>query len=58
MPSFSLTLKTEKCIKRAIIPVAGFEEICLVIGPEEQEEYEEFFRPMEEEHIQTFSAEK
>lgn len=99
MPAFSLTLKPEKRIKRAIIPIAGFgtrlypatrgikkafmplvdkdgllkpallilleqldeagiEDVCLVIGPDEQAEYENFFRPMAEEHIQKLSSEK
>lgn len=37
---------------------AGIEEICLVVGPDELAEYERFFRPMEDEHIQRLSAEK
>lgn len=37
---------------------AGIEQVCLVIGAEEQEEYEQFFRVLPEEHMQKLNDEK
>lgn len=37
---------------------AGIEQVCLVIGAEEQEEYEQFFRALPEEHLQKLNNEK
>ena len=99
MDGFTLTLKPEKKVRKAIIPVAGFgtrlypetraikkeffpiidkdgyvkpvimnlleqleasgiEEICLVIGEEEQSQYDAFFSPLSQEHISKLSEEK
>jgi len=99
MPSFSLTLKPEQSVKRAIIPVAGFgtrlypatkavkkafmplidkdgkikpaililleqleeagiEQICLVIGEDEQTEYDHLFQSLQEEHLGKLNDEK
>ena len=99
MEGFRLTLKPEKKVRKAIIPVAGFgtrlypetraikkeffpiidkdgyvkpvimnlleqleasgiEEICLVIGEEEQSQYDAFFSPLSQEHISKLSEEK
>ena len=37
---------------------SGIEEICLVIGEEEQKQYDEFFSPLSQEHISKLSEEK
>ena len=37
---------------------AGIEEICLIIGEDEQEEFDRFFAPLPEEHYLKLSAEK
>ena len=37
---------------------AGIEEICLIIGEEEQEEFDRFFAPLPEEHFLKLSADK
>lgn len=37
---------------------AGIEEICLIIGEDEQEEFDRFFAPLTEEHYLKLSAEK
>lgn len=37
---------------------AGIEQVCLVIGEEEQEEYDRFFRALPEEHMQKLNDEK
>lgn len=37
---------------------SGIEEICLVIGEEEQRQYDEFFSPLSEEHLSKLSDEK
>lgn len=99
MEGYRLTLKPEKKVRKAIIPVAGFgtrlypetrgikkeffpiidkdgyvkpvimnlleqldasgiEEICLVIGEEEQRQYDEFFSPLSQEHLEKLSEEK
>ena len=99
MEGFRLTLKPEKKVRKAIIPVAGFgtrlypetraikkeffpvidrdgyvkpvimnlleqleesgiEEVCLVIGEEEQAQYDAFFSPLSQEHISKLSEEK
>lgn len=37
---------------------AGIEQICLVIGEEERDKYEHFFRPLSEEHLGKLNAER
>lgn len=37
---------------------AGIEQVCLVIGEEEQEEYERFFRALPEEHMRKLNDDK
>ncbi len=37
---------------------AGIEKICLIIGEEEREEYERFFAPLSEEHLEKLSDER
>jgi len=37
---------------------SGIEEICLVIGEEEREQYEAFFSPLSQEHLNKLSEEK
>lgn len=37
---------------------AGIEQVCLVVGEEEQEAYEQFFRALPEEHMQKLNDEK
>lgn len=37
---------------------SGIEQVCLVIGEEEQKQYNEFFSPLSEEHLSKLSEEK
>lgn len=99
MPSFKLTLKPGRSIKKAIIPLAGFgtrvfpatkcmkkcflplldkdgllkpalmimleslilagiEDICLVIGEDEQDDFNRFFSPLSKEYRHSLSEDK
>lgn len=37
---------------------AGIEKICLVVGEDERQEYDDFFRPLPEEHLEKLSKER
>lgn len=99
MPSFTLTIKPGRTVKKAIIPLAGFgtrvfpatkcvrkcfmplldkdgllkpalmimmeklleagiDDIALIIGEEEQEEFDRFFAPLPEEHLNSLPSDK
>lgn len=99
MPAFTLTLRPQQAVRKAVIPVAGFgtrlypatkvlkkaflpvldkdgmfkpvlmvlleqlvssgiEEICLIIGKEEQEQYDALFRRMSDENYDKLPEEK
>lgn len=99
MPAFTLTLRPQRAVRKAVIPVAGFgtrlypatkvlkkaflpvldkdgmfkpvlmvlleqlissgiEEICLIIGKEEQEQYDAFFRRLSDENYDKLPEEK